>query len=741
MFSGLKLRAKLILMLLATGLIPSVIVVTVALLNARSTLLHQACNQLETVRDIKKDRLETFFKQCRNDVRQTGINPFVVQAYNDLDAAMDLSGGKRLLGKGKGRFEAAKPYVKVHDGIIDALKSYTDSGLYDEVYLLRGDEGQIVFSLGKDLDFGSKMAEQSTSALAKVWQTARKDKMAISDIVLYAPAENRPVQFVAAPIKSAHSILGVLVFRVPIGTIKDLMANRQGLGETGESYLVGSDYLLRSDLWHADPADGNKIIIERSTKESLASGEKTENPATIAAVTDKKTDWTRFTSPSGPTELATFTSVEVGDGISWALVAQMHISEAIAAANTMAIHVTIVVLAIMVLVVVVAVYMARRIVRPIGQCVESIVALANRDFQKKCSVQGKDEIGQMAAAINESIEATRKAFDDINLATERERLAREAERSQERERDAAERLRQKVDSILEVVEAAKHGDLTRKLEAGGNEAIDELASGLDQMLRDLSQIISQVRESTEQFDNTSRVIAEQSHTLATGAQMQNTSVVQMRTAIEEMVRSVQNVNDYATAADAMARQTTQLAEQGGAAVQKSTEVMELIRASSSQISEIIQVIAAIASQTNLLSLNAAIEAARAGEHGMGFAVVADEVRKLAERSNQAAREIAKLIRESTGRVEQGVQCSVQTSTSLQQIIQGVEATGAKIAEIARASLQQADHAQAVSVAIQQVSEIAGNTAGSSEEMSASSSELGHQAGSLKEIVGRFKTEA
>jgi PAS domain S-box-containing protein len=294
-----------------------------------------------------------------------------------------------------------------------------------------------------------------------------------------------------------------------------------------------------------------------------------------------------------------------------------------------------------------------------------------------------------------------------------------------------------IDEIAKTLTRMADKDFTKVVETEYPGAYGELRNNVNTVVKNMRDAIEQINESANQFAEGARVIAESSQTLAQGAQSQSSSVEEMSASIEELARSVDAVKENAAQANTVSAEANQLAEEGGKAVQKSVESMELIRTSSQQISEIIQVISEIASQTNLLALNAAIEAARAGEHGMGFAVVADEVRKLAERSNQAAREISTLIKESTKRVEEGAQLSDQTGDSLKQIITAAEATAAKIAEIATATLQQAANAQEVSKAIQIVAQVTEQSAAGSEEMASSSEQLGAQSTALRELVGAF----
>lgn len=115
--------------------------------------------------------------------------------------------------------------------------------------------------------------------------------------------------------------------------------------------------------------------------------------------------------------------------------------------------------------------------------------------------------------------------------------------------------------------------------------------------------------------------------------------------------------------------------------------------------------------------------------------------KLAQRTDQAAGQIAKLIEASVQQVEVGATLSAETGEALRQIIQGVETTAKRIAEIATATAQQAASAQEAAEAIHSVAQVTEQTAAGSQQMATSSKQLGIQAASLCDLVRHFRTDA
>jgi methyl-accepting chemotaxis protein len=229
-------------------------------------------------------------------------------------------------------------------------------------------------------------------------------------------------------------------------------------------------------------------------------------------------------------------------------------------------------------------------------------------------------------------------------------------------------------------------------------------------------------------------VSSASQSLAGGASEQAAGVEEISSTLEEMSAMTKGNAEKAGQAATVMKDTGQVVKKAGQFMGDLIRSMDDITTSTDETSKIIQTIDGIAFQTNLLALNAAVEAARAGDAGAGFAVVADEVRNLAMRSADAARDTASLIEETVKKVHKGKALVHTTSEAFGAVTESAEKVDCLVAEIATASIEQANGIDQVTEAIAQVETVAQQSAAHAEESASASEEMNAQASQMMGFV-------
>ena len=189
--------------------------------------------------------------------------------------------------------------------------------------------------------------------------------------------------------------------------------------------------------------------------------------------------------------------------------------------------------------------------------------------------------------------------------------------------------------------------------------------------------------------------------------------------VNELVPSLEEIATNSNQIHSHVMKAVNTAEAGKEAGDTSFKAMERIQAVTVQIVKAVQLIQEIARQTNLLSLNAAIEAAKAGAQGKGFAVVAEEGTKLAERSGNAAKEIANLIQQTHEAVGQGQSTVQATLQSLESILGDISTLKDMVESIDTSIASDTRLSQDINAQVTTLASQAGLNAAASEELSAS----------------------
>lgn len=282
------------------------------------------------------------------------------------------------------------------------------------------------------------------------------------------------------------------------------------------------------------------------------------------------------------------------------------------------------------------------------------------------------------------------------------------------------------------------GDLTQRLDVSGNDEIARLAGAFNIFVGKIEEMVSEIKRAAGSINTSASEISNGNVDLSQRTEEQASSLEETASSMEEMTSTVTQNADNAKEANQLVVSARDQADKGGSVVKEAINAMGEINESSKRIADIITVVEEIAFQTNLLALNAAVEAARAGEQGRGFAVVATEVRNLAGRSSDAAKEIKDLISDSVGKVKAGSELVDKSGQTLEEIMLGVKKVADIVAEISSASQEQASGIEQVNKAVMQMDDMTQQNAALVEEAAAASKSMEEQAGSLNELVSRFK---
>jgi len=688
---------------LITAAIASVGVISV--LFAHSALRESAEGKLLALVDARSAALVSYLETIHEDLTLTAANDVTQKAMAEFTPSYSALGGgavaRRLYvddNANKGKLwdlmqaPDGSEYSAVHAAYHPWFKQVAEERSYYDIFLISPD-GDIVYSYTKEPDFGTNLAQGQwkDSDLARVWRDVNDGHGQVdtvfTDFASYAPSNGVPASFIGAPIMRDGQYIGVVAFQMPIGRINEVMQRAEGMGGSGETYIVGSDYLMRSDSRFLK--DGETSILKQEVR-----------TPTVEAGLAGKLGVEEIEDYRGLPVLSAYKPVEF-HGVKWVVIGDIESDEVFAVATETRNIIAIVGVVALAASVLIGFFGVRSITRPLARLTDTMRTMADGNYDIEVpATQRADELGEMAKAAD---------FFRGKLIEGRELAARQQ----------AEQQRQ--------IERGK------KMEA----AVAEFDKMITEVVGSVSSAATELQSTAESLSASAEEPARQCNAVAAASGQTAQNVQMVAAATEELSSSIHEIGNQVAESTRVVGAAVMQAEDTNAKVKGLSEGAQ-------KIGDVVTLINQIASQTNLLALNATIEAARAGEAGKGFAVVASEVKNLANQTAKATEEIGsqiKAIQESTHSSAEAIQAITTTIARVNEIstaiASAVEEQGAATHEISRNVQEASTGTSEVSANIVGVTQASQQTSAGSTQVLSAAAELARNGERLSKEVSDF----
>ncbi|NVJ91218.1 MAG: hypothetical protein HWE34_06150 [Methylocystaceae bacterium] len=735
MFAQMKISKKLPALMVMIAIISAVITGMISYNIAANSLEDESKNKLLALEKSRQTALEYYLHSIESDLISLTNNDMVVDGLTAFEESWDelQDPEKRLkelyieknpnpLGEKEklDRADDNSAYSASHGHYHPWFRELLQKKGYYDIFLVNH-EGKVVYTVFKENDYATNALTGKWKdtglghVVQKVLNNFKKDEIAFEDFAPYAPSNGAPASFIAAPIfDQAGEKHGILVFQMPIDRIDKVLDVSEGMGETGETYLVGKDLLMRSDSRLSKEPTILKTKVDTLAVEKALKGEN--------GIIQQK-------NYTGKESFAAYSPLTF-HGVNWAIIAEKTIDESLKGLGEMATYITIAVIVLCVGVSLLGYFAIRGLLHEIIRSSKILIAASNGDLNMRVTnLTRKDEIGEMQQAVNQLLDRT-EAFT--------------------REAGAALKYAARDEFFRIILPEGLNGSFARRAEIinDGLKAMEEKtrtfetnAASMGQNIREVVQTVlstvTEMQASAQSMTETAQRTSTQSNDVADAAQTSAHNVENVAAATEEFSASINEVTSQV-------QRSAELSQTAVDRTKVADQTIHTLSEAADRINQVVSLINDIADQTNLLALNATIEAARAGEAGKGFAVVAGEVKSLSNQTAKATEEIVQQIKAMQAATHDAVDAINIVSKTIVEVEEAggvisdaVQQQAAAVTEISASVQEGVKGVSTVAEIITDVAEGANSTSAAAEQITAASNDLQERAVGLNTALDEF----
>ncbi len=372
----------------------------------------------------EKVKIESFFEDIKNPtviLQNLYIvdNPYPDKRIN-YDRAKDKSN-----------------YTKVHAKYQPVIREYLNKFGYYDLFLIDSETGYVVYNASKEIDFASNITKgpfrktNITQGFFEVQEATNKDFVKFVDFQYYEPSQGMPSAFVMAPIYDGDKKIGVLTLQLSIEKINKIMTNNKkwkqtGLGDTGESYIIGNDYKMRSDsrFLIQDPSTYFKDLANVEVDKDVI--EKMRLLNTTILIQEVRTDSgqevmrgnsdTRLiTDYRGVPNISSYTPLDIKDA-QWGIIAEMDYEELLIKVRTVGWQLFVIGLSALFLVLLLSFALSHFILLPFYRILKNLKLVRRSNYlnlRERVKVNGKDIVAQLGSEMNSIFSFAQKGTAEL----------------------------------------------------------------------------------------------------------------------------------------------------------------------------------------------------------------------------------------------------------------------------------------------------------------------------------------